>query len=640
MKSVKRTLVVCLCALAVILAAGCSLKSSSSDSSDGGSVMKASDVSNPDSVDSLAINGAKWQYDATNDIYYQIGVSYCTSPQAKDYESMGIYVPGKYMDAKANGDGTYTCTINASNKVGDYTAKTAPVVMPINTAGYAAQAAPTSYSANGITDYTKAGFVYVFAGCRGRINGASTASFDSGAPWGVTDLKAAVRCLRYNAASLPGDLSKHLFTMGMSGGGAQSALMGATGDSSLYKAYLQKIGAAMLDGDKKYISDAVNGSMCWCPITSLDVADEAYEWMMGQYATTDTRASGTWTAALSKDMAGSFADYINKVGLKADGKTLTLDKTDSGVYTSGSYYDYMKGVIENSLNNFLNDTTFPYTSGQSGTKMDGGFGGGASTGTGDASGGLPSGAMPSGDLPSGALPSGGMGQLGGGTGSGMGSGGGASTQESKTYQTVQEYIDDLNSDEKWITYDASTKKATITSVEAFVKHCKNATKSVGAFDTLDKSSAETAVFGNGSTDPRHFDATMAALLKNNASTYSSLSGYDASYATAYQSDMDYKDGLGTATSVRQNMYNPMFYLCDYYSGSGKSTVASYWRINTGIDQGDTSLTTEMNLALALKADKAVKSCDFTTVWGQQHTTAERTGDSTTNFIAWVNSCSK
>lgn len=86
------------------------------------------------------------------------------------------------------------------------------------------------------------------------------------------------------------------------------------------------------------------------------------------------------------------------------------------------------------------------------------------------------------------------------------------------------------------------------------------------------------------------------------------------------------------------MYNPMYYLCDYYKGAGTSTVAEYWRINTGIDQGDTALTTETNLALALKQNKNVKSVKFTTVWGQGHTMAERTGSAATNFIKWVEKC--
>lgn len=65
-------------------------------------------------------------------------------------------------------------------------------------------------------------------------------------------------------------------------------------------------------------------------------------------------------------------------------------------------------------------------------------------------------------------------------------------------------------------------------------------------------------------------------------------------------------------------------------------VASYWRIRTGINQSDTALSTEINLVLALGAYGA--DVDFETVWGQAHVEAERTGDSTTNFIAWVVEC--
>jgi len=83
------------------------------------------------------------------------------------------------------------------------------------------------------------------------------------------------------------------------------------------------------------------------------------------------------------------------------------------------------------------------------------------------------------------------------------------------------------------------------------------------------------------------------------------------------------------------MYNPMYYLLGFYDGYKTSTVAQHWRIHTGIDQGDTANTVEMNLALALENYTGVKDVEFTTVWNQAHTTAERSGDSTTNFIAWV-----
>jgi endo-1,4-beta-D-glucanase Y len=85
-------------------------------------------------------------------------------------------------------------------------------------------------------------------------------------------------------------------------------------------------------------------------------------------------------------------------------------------------------------------------------------------------------------------------------------------------------------------------------------------------------------------------------------------------------------------ATRLDMYNPMYYLSSYYQGYKTSSVAPYWRIRTGINQGDTALTTETNLSLALGQYSGVKNVDFATVWAQAHTMAERTGDSTTNFI--------
>ena len=82
----------------------------------------------------------------------------------------------------------------------------------------------------------------------------------------------------------------------------------------------------------------------------------------------------------------------------------------------------------------------------------------------------------------------------------------------------------------------------------------------------------------------------------------------------------------------------MYFLNSTYKGYKTSTVAKYWRIRTGAFQSDTALTVETNLALALAATEGVDSVDFATVWNMKHVEAERTGDSTTNFIAWVNTC--
>lgn len=541
------------------------------------------------------IDMSKWQYDSDNDVYYQVGISYCETPADTSYETMGIYVPGKYMTAKDNGDGTWTCSVNTTEKVGNYTASTAPVIVPVNTPGYAAQAAPTGYDSS-TSEFTAAGMVVVVAGCRGR---------DAGAPSGVTDLKAAIRYTRYNEGVIPGNMDS-IFSEGMSGGGAQSALLGSTGDSTLYDAYLKQIGAVT------GVSDAVAGSMCWCPITNLDVADEAYEWNMGVTRTGLTDEEQT----LSDGMATAFAEYINKLGLKDEnGNTLTLEKSDEGIYQAGSYYDYLMETVETSLDNFLADNTFPYTVESGGGMMGGGAPGG-------------NGQKPDGNLPA---------MDGNATGASTtdytqidqisrSSSSTAAVTLSGTYDTVQDYIDALNEPYTWVKYDASTNKVTITSMADFVKAMKVASKGIAAFDELDAGQGENTLFGYGDGQGAHFDSILAGLL----------TGTD--YEESFTTDLAKKDSAGNTVQTRVDMYNPMYYLSDYYDGYQTSKVARYWRIRTGIDQGDTALSTEVDLALAAENYSSDTQVDFATVWGLGHTTAERTGDSTSNFIEWVNSC--
>ena len=496
------------------------------------------------------IDMTKWQYEASDDVYWQAGLSYAATPADSSYETMGIFVPGAYFTATDNGDGTFTCSVNESGSTGQYTALTAPLILPVNTPGYSAMAAPAGYSSSmgygSISDYTNAGMIVIFAGARGR---------DAGAPAGVTDFKAAIRYTRYNKDLLPGDMDS-IFSLGMSGGGAQSALIGATGNSNLYDPYLEAIGAVMTE------SDAVKGSMCWCPITNLDVADEAYEWNMG-----NTRSGLTEeNQAYSDGMALAFAEYINQLGLTdEEGNALTLTESEEGIYQSGSYYNYVKEVIETSLEHFLSDTEFPYTASSSGGfggrmggrgGMGGNFGGRKPDGSFGGFGGQTDGQMP--DFANGELPQGDFGDFSGldaeqTEGTDYEEMDGITRSESTssalslngTYETRQDYIDALNANGEWVTWDEATNTVTITGIAAFTRALKNASKGIAAFDQLDAGQGENTLFGYGDGSGAHFDAILAELVVG------------SEYEEAFITDLARQDTLGNTVDVRVDMYNPM-----------------------------------------------------------------------------------
>lgn len=80
--------------------------------------------------------------------------------------------------------------------------------------------------------------------------------------------------------------------------------------------------------------DDVFASVCCCPITDLDHADMAYEWL---YGNTESRKSlSASKQALSQELAAQFPSYINSLGLKkADGTALDAD----------NYLDYIKQIL-------------------------------------------------------------------------------------------------------------------------------------------------------------------------------------------------------------------------------------------------------------------------------------------------------
>ena len=173
------------------------------------------------SLDSLDFDNSNWNFDSTNGVYYQMGIVYCTKAVNTDYQSMAIYIPKEYLTcSETQTSGKYNCEKKTSGKKGNYTTSNAPIVIPVETPGYAAMKAQTEYKYDTISKYIENGIIFVYAGCRGRYEGNE--NYISGAPWPVTDLKSAIRYLRYNKNILPGNMDK-IYTFGMSGGGPNLA---------------------------------------------------------------------------------------------------------------------------------------------------------------------------------------------------------------------------------------------------------------------------------------------------------------------------------------------------------------------------------------------------------------------------------
>jgi hypothetical protein len=193
------------------------------------------------------------------------------------------------------------------------------------------------------------GFVVASPGARGRTLKDASGAFTGKAPAAIVDLKAAVRYLRWNAGVLPGDMDK-IISNGTSAGGALAALLGASGNSLDYEPYLQAMGAAAGRDDIYAVS-------AYCPITNLEHADAAHEWLFN--GVNDYRAiqmsmldfnmvrkevAGTLTPEqikVSNDLKPLFPAYVNSLKLKTpQGQSLTLDARGNG-----SFKDWVMGYV-------------------------------------------------------------------------------------------------------------------------------------------------------------------------------------------------------------------------------------------------------------------------------------------------------
>ena len=171
-----------------------------------------------------------------------------------------------------------------------------------------------------------AGWVTVSPGCRGRDN-EKNGKYYGKAPDAMVDLKSAVRYIRYNKGRLPGN-PEWIVASGGSAGGALSTLLAASGDSPMYDSYLTALGAAN-------VSDAIFASASYSPITDLDHADMAYEWMWGTLPLNGKLVDQTTSSQLTDDFTG----YLGSLGLAGLNGFGTLTPANYASYLMTTYLE-------------------------------------------------------------------------------------------------------------------------------------------------------------------------------------------------------------------------------------------------------------------------------------------------------------
>ncbi|MBR1885294.1 MAG: hypothetical protein IJ812_02690 [Schwartzia sp.] len=288
-------------------------------------------------------------------------------------QTMLIYVPAAYLKTDTAGE---VVGVDHDARVGRYTADTAPIVY-LNECGGWRSSSPRAAD----TSFLEQGMVYVTAGARSRDavneNGLHTGKM----PTPVVDLKSGVMALRANADTIPGD-KERIVSVGTSGGGQMSSILGASGDMREYLPYLYEAGAVGVtkQTDGSYRSawpDHIYAAQMYCPIADIENADLAYAWWWFDLADKGGVYKGNITAferRLQELEAAAFVDYLNGLHLTKNGASLTLDGL-----RSGSYYDAVLQNISDALDAMVRtggvnpETAYPNASAWLAKNADGSY---------------------------------------------------------------------------------------------------------------------------------------------------------------------------------------------------------------------------------------------------------------------------
>lgn len=496
----------------------------------------------------------KWRYNSKDGVLYQTGIYYAQSSLNSEYQKIALFVPEKYLRCTKKGNDIYSCDPNMASRIDGYTVRTAPIVTQISSPMYAGAPALNEY--RNIKDFTDAGLIYVHIGFRG---------IEHAAPAAVADIKAAIRFIKNNSERIPGN-TESIFILAANHGAFLASIVGASGSDRLYTPYLQEIGAL------NNAEDNIKGVMLINPKGGLDTANEALEWILNR----NRNELSEEQKKISNMMAKEYANYVNRAGfIGPRGEALTLQYSEKGTYQNGTYYDYIKSVMENSLANLMIRNKFPYAVPKSWE---------ISEDTAAAEKNI---------------------KLAG------------------TYQSKEKLVNDLNAKKVWVELNTSYGlKVIMASIHDFNNIFVRNHLPLANYDGLNKNNKENLLFGMGDKKGLHFDSYTAKVFKN------------VPQGKEFTADLYKQDRFGYITLKRVNIYNPLYYLLSSYEGYKTSTVAPYWNIITGVFQNAEPLTSSVNLYLAANHHPDVKEAKFDPVWGMGDV-KEISPKDRKEFISWI-----
>ena len=558
----------------------------------------------------------KWEFDDKYQVWMLEDVLYTPKASVPAFQRLSIFVPKAYMSEPG--------VIDESASVNGYTAATVPVIFENNSAGYMQMPhtwidGPRNYA----LQYLNAGMVYITCGNRGHESIGKDKKFCGKSPINLIDLKTAIRFIRHNRKSIPGDMDK-IISVGWSAGGAMSTLIGVTGDNEKYNKLLEENGAFMDE------SDSVYASQIYCPIIDLEHADLAYEWMFRADKENEPSFAGpakTMTEfedALSEKLYRDYIEYFNSLNLKnpETGEVLVLNEDGR----SGSGYEYLMKKLSDSATKFIEKLA-------SGQLQDRNYSveeyiNGNYTFEAPAPMGPPP-AMEENKPDVASLQSFAGQEVGlsdGPEDDDIPFGLGALMLRPEDGKIVAETFKPKmvtvqgKPKKEWL--ESTSEKSIVTDLDKYVLGQRRRMKPCPSFDVLSGESGENKVFGDENTQAVHFNTYIP---KDISELKEKFPEEYAKYYEGYAKALDDKE-----LDNRKYLINPL----NFIGTDEKSNQAKHYRIRVGASDADTAFSVSMTLACKLA--EAGYSTDYELVWEQPHSEADYEGE----VIQWIESITK